>query len=106
MNPLAQQTCANHAGREAAARCPECGEYCCRECVTEHDGRVICAACLKRLARDAQKRRPGLSALRQISTALLGLVTASLFFYWTGRILLRIPAEYHDGTVWTEFYED
>ena len=47
MTALAHQRCFNHALREAAARCPGCGNFFCRECVTEHDDRVLCAACLE-----------------------------------------------------------
>jgi uncharacterized protein (DUF983 family) len=102
MNPLARQTCVNHLEREAAARCPECGQYYCRECVTEHDGRVICAACLKQLAQSGKTGHPAMGRLRRIGGALLGMALAWVFFYWTGQALLRIPANYHDGSVWEE----
>ena len=36
MSNLIHQRCSNHPGREAAVRCPECGRFFCRECVTEH----------------------------------------------------------------------
>ena len=45
--------------REAVARCPECTQFFCRECITEHDDRVLCSACLKKLARVPLTRRPG-----------------------------------------------
>ncbi len=51
---LSGKRCFNHAGREAAARCPGCRRFYCRECVTEHDGRVLCAECLRRRAHDAR----------------------------------------------------
>jgi hypothetical protein len=41
-----QQRCWNHEAREAACRCPACGRSYCRECVSEHEGRLLCAACL------------------------------------------------------------
>jgi len=41
-----QQRCWNHEAREAACRCPGCGRSYCRECVSEHEGRLLCAACL------------------------------------------------------------
>jgi hypothetical protein len=46
MTAVAHQRCLHHHEREAVARCPECGHYFCRECITEHDERVICASCL------------------------------------------------------------
>ena len=45
---LAHQRCFNHATREAVARCPECHHFFCRECITEHDDRVLCTGCLKK----------------------------------------------------------
>ena len=51
------QRCFNHAGREAVARCPECGQFFCRECITEHEDRVLCSACLKKLTRRPLARR-------------------------------------------------
>jgi len=46
MQDLTHQRCHHHQFREAAARCPECGRYFCRECITEHADRVLCASCL------------------------------------------------------------
>jgi hypothetical protein len=58
MQNLLLQRCFNHGMREAAARCPECGRFYCRECITEHDDRVLCSACLKKLARAPLAKRP------------------------------------------------
>ena len=49
MTPLFQQRCLHHLSREAACRCPVCRSYFCRECVTEHDDRLVCAGCLKKM---------------------------------------------------------
>src|SRR5438132_254763 len=57
MEILARQRCLNHLNREAVARCPECKRFFCRECVTEHEDRLICAACLKKLAKATARRR-------------------------------------------------
>jgi hypothetical protein len=85
----AGQRCANHTGREAAARCPECRSFFCRECVTEHEGRVLCAACIRRLtAAGAARRRPLLRRLAGIVPIGLGLLTAWLFFFLFGRALI------------------
>ena len=48
MSALAHQRCFHHSLREAVARCPECRQFYCRECVTEHDDRMFCAACLRK----------------------------------------------------------
>ena len=101
MQDLARRTCLNHYSREAVARCPECAQFYCRECVTEHDERVICASCLKKLAQGTLQNREKLGRLGRVGAAALGIITAWLFFYWTGQTLLMIPAKFHDGTVWT-----
>jgi hypothetical protein len=100
MRNLAQQRCFNHAEREAAARCPECGRCYCRECITEHEDRVICASCLRRLARVPLLRRPGLVYARRGAQCVLGLLLAWFFFYLVGAMLISIPASVHEGTLW------
>jgi hypothetical protein len=97
---LAHQHCLNHAAREAVAQCPQCRHFFCRECITEHDDRILCAACL-RLATPAAKasRRPW-RALGRVGLGCAGFLTAVLFFYWAGQMLLLIPTPFHDGTLW------
>src|SRR6266536_5697144 len=94
---LAHQRCLNHEFREAVARCPECRQFYCRECVTEHDDRVICAACLKKLIRPDATPRFRLRQFVAAGQCLLGVLTAWLFFYWVGRVLLAIPDSFHQG---------
>ena len=100
MPTLDHQRCFNHAMREAAARCPECGRFFCRECVTEHDDRVVCSACLSQLARKRQVHRPALARLARFGQCLAALLIAWFFFFLIGESLLRIPAQFHDGTLW------
>lgn len=100
MRSLSLERCFHHAGREAAARCPECRRCFCRECITEHDDRVLCAACVKKLAGvPFTKRGAFVGVLRVLQLAI------SLFIVWgcfqlLGRSLLAIPGKFHDGTVW------
>lgn len=100
MEALTRQRCLHHPGREAVARCPECGGFFCRECITEHDDRVICATCLRQLARTPEKRRARLGAVRTVVYCAVSVVAAWLFFYETGKALLLIPTSFHDGTLW------
>jgi hypothetical protein len=103
---LAQQRCFNHVEREAVARCPKCGQYFCRECVTEHDDQVICAACLRKLTRvPLFQRKPFLGALRVVG-CLAGVFLAWFFFYLIGEGLLSLPASFHEGTVWRGTWQD
>ena len=98
---VAQQRCFNHAIREAVARCPECRRPFCRECVTEHDDRVLCAACLKALQAHQTKKRRTLSGLLRLTQFAVGLVVAWFFFSLAGEALLRLPDSFHEGSVWT-----
>jgi len=103
MQAFQHQHCLNHPIREAVARCPECGGFFCRECITEHEDRVICAQCLKKLmelVRLTGKGRLRFAGLSRVAYCALGLVIGWLFFYETGRILLLIPTSFHDGTLW------
>jgi hypothetical protein len=60
MQPAAiRHQCWNHDSREAVCRCPACSRSYCRECVTEHEARLLCAACLRKiLAPPAARRTP------------------------------------------------
>jgi hypothetical protein len=97
---LALQRCFHHGFREAVARCPECRKYYCRECVTEFKDRVVCAACLRKLATAPLSRRPALLGAVRILQVTGGLLVAAVFFYWLGQSLLELPGSFHDGTLW------
>jgi hypothetical protein len=100
MQNLLHQRCFNHALREAAARCPECGRFFCRECITEHDDRVICSACLKKLVRAPVARRPAFARLVRLAQCAAALVLTWFFFFAIGEMLLKIPTSFHEGTLW------
>lgn len=100
MHDLTYQRCFNHGEREAVARCPECGQYFCRECITEHEDRVICATCLGKLARVPLLKRPALAGLLRASQFLLGIIAAWFFFYLVGESLLALPTSFHEGHLW------
>jgi hypothetical protein len=100
MQDLAQRRCFNHVIREAVARCPECGRYFCRECVTEHADRVLCASCLGKKIKSSATRRSGLNGLIQIVQFLLGAMVLWIFFYYLGQILLSLPSSFHEGSIW------
>ncbi|HEV2207998.1 MAG TPA: rhomboid family protein [Verrucomicrobiae bacterium] len=100
MPDLALQRCLNHAEREAVALCPHCRRYFCRECITEHEDRVICAGCLTRLARVPLLQRRGVAEVLRAGQAALGLLLVWFFFFIVGRTLLSLPAAFHDATLW------
>ena len=96
MNALIHQRCSNHTGREAVVRCPECRRFFCRECVTEHLGRMICAGCVARTASPGGRQERSASAF-WFAMALGGLLLAWLVFYYLGMGLARIPSSFHGG---------
>ena len=105
MNEALERTrCFNHAGREAAARCPECRRFFCRESVTEHEGRVLCVNCLAESAEaDAPERGNPLAAIGLGAQTLISLVVLWMFFFTLGRVVLTLPSQFHDAEVWTEY---
>lgn len=107
MESLSQKHCLHHALREAVARCPECKQFYCRECITEHDDRVICAGCLKKITKVVAGKKYNLAGLGRVALGVFGILTAWLFFYWIALGLVSIPAKFHDGTIWQAgFWEE
>ncbi len=100
MLQLSQQRCLHHTSREAVARCPECALFFCRECITEHDDRVICAGCLRKFAQTESHSTLRLASMTRLLQ--LGVALAILWgsFYSAGRLLLSMPADFHNGSVW------
>jgi hypothetical protein len=95
MTALIHQRCWNHASREAAARCPVCTRFYCRECVTEHQGRMICAGCVA-----ASSKMPGATVhaagIRWTLLSVAGVLLAWMIFYYLGALLARIPSDFFD----------
>ena len=100
------QRCLHHSSREAVARCPECGQYFCRECITEHDDRVICSSCLRKLTATVEKKRRSFAPAWRTAAATTGVLIAWIFFFLVGRMLVNIPTKFHEGTVWQSAVED
>ena len=85
-----QQRCWNHEDREAVCRCPECARSFCRECVVEHHGRLLCAACL---ARATHRTEPQTQGRRNLLAACLlfgGVLLAWLLFFGAGEGILAL----------------
>src|SRR5258705_13675523 len=106
--PLAGQRCLLHPQREAVARCPECRRAYCRECVTEHDGRMLCAACIARLSISGLHDRAARGTLYRGAARLVrgagrvgrlaaGVLAAWLFFHVLGETLAMFPTATHAG---------
>ena len=87
MTALAQERCFRHEARQAAGRCPACRRYYCRECLTEHQHRLLCVSCLAKLPTTASSisRRPW---RWDYAYPLAGLLLAFTLFYWLGHTLI------------------
>lgn len=97
--------CAIHPQREAAARCASCAGFFCRECVTEHDLRMLCARCLRDTASSeapVKKRRSLVAPVAVLTQLVLGVALLWITFYLIGRLLIAVPASFHEGTLWKE----
>jgi len=90
-----QHACFIHGGREAVALCLECRRAFCRECVVDHDGRLICATCLTRL-RHKPERAPGAfrSFLRTLGVAA-ALLLCWMIFYLGARAIVTTDTSRH-----------
>ena len=97
MTGLIEQRCWNHELREAVCRCPACGRHFCRECVTEHEARLLCAACLEAIV-PLTAPRSHARVLWTPLAALGGLLLSWLVFYIGGEILLELAA--HAERAW------
>ena len=94
---LRHRRCLHHPGREAAARCPGCGRDFCRECVGEHAGRWLCAACLAAAGEGRAARRSRLAAVKKSLRVAAGLFAAWFYFYLAGQALLHFHDPIHPG---------
>jgi hypothetical protein len=106
MSKLHLQVCLVHPAREAVARCPECRQHFCRECVVEHDDRLLCAACLRKLPSGETAARFRLAGVLRVGAALAGIAFLCLSFYSVGQLLLRTPSSFHEGTLWKKTFID
>ena len=91
------QSCFNHPDREASARCPECGNFFCHECVVEHDFRIICASCLAR--KTASVKGPaGPHVFLRISALLLSFALAWLVFSCICHFMPSVKVDFHENS--------
>ncbi len=88
--------------REAVACCTECRQFYCRECITEHEDRAICASCLRKMAAETTPRRWRLGWAFTALPCVFGFIVLWFFFYFCGQALLSIPSSFHEGTLWTD----
>jgi hypothetical protein len=100
MQDITHQRCLNHMLREAVARCPECGRFFCRECITEHEDKVLCAACLRIRLNPAGQKFQRWQWIFRLGYFLSGVVLLYIIFYYFAQILVALPTGFHEGTMW------
>lgn len=60
----------------------------------------MCQSCLSALLTVKEKSRsPFWGRLLSVFGAMGGFLLAWIVFYWIGRILISIPTEFHDGSM-------
>lgn len=106
MKTLSRQRCLVHIEREAVARCFECLHFFCRECILEHESKMICSGCLRKLI---DRNKPAAKGRGLLGSSVL--LTGSMLFLWLlfylmGSIVLKIPHSFHDGSVWKQEWLD
>jgi len=94
---LTQTRCFNHGQREAVARCPACRRHYCRECVTEHDHRLLCASCIAAAGEKKTKPRRFTLPLAPLVQLAVAIVVYWVAFLCLGAGLLMVPTVNHDA---------
>ena len=89
MSTLVHRRCWHHPDRAAVCRCPGCSRDYCRECVTEHDSRLLCANCLRNLLQGAARSTNRRAAA--VASAVAGLLLSWAVFYGFGRVMILLP---------------
>jgi hypothetical protein len=92
---LKHKRCFNHASREAAARCPNCKQDFCRECITEHAGKMLCVNCLKASSEKKKKKRRFLHSVFNVFIFIAAIILIYLCFAWMGRAIARSDIAEH-----------
>jgi hypothetical protein len=68
--------------------------------VVDHGGRVLCSDCLAKAVVQPVARKRRWPVVRRAASLVGAIGVAWLSFHGLGVALLRIPATFHDGTVW------
>jgi hypothetical protein len=96
---FASRRCRNHIDRQAACRCPGCGFDFCRECVTEHDERLLCSRCVAGLNFPAT-RASRTKSIKAIAQCVVGIAAAWIFFFLAGELTSIIVSPSHEVRAW------
>jgi hypothetical protein len=95
MSTFATRRCFIHANREAASLCVTCRRSFCRECVVDHEGRLMCNACLAKATKRPATRESRLAILTGPINILCAVVLCWFVFYMVGRGFLLLEPVRH-----------
>lgn len=90
MESILKKRCYNHSEREAVGLCRECGSFYCRECITEHDDRLICSDCLKKTRRSVLTKNKYSGKFIFGLQCVTGFFVSWIFFYYSGKMVIFI----------------
>ena len=91
-----EQRCLYHSSREAVCRCPSCQNYYCRECVLEHEGKLICTRCLAAATQPKQVTDSTKWGLLSV-LASGGLLLCWVLQYYLGWAFSQISTTFHEA---------
>ena len=94
---LKHRRCLNHAEREASARCPICKNDFCRECITEHKGKMLCVNCLKESTKKKKNHKKLFTPIFYTLLLALTLIIIFLCFVSMGREIAFREISKHDS---------
>lgn len=67
----------------------------------EHEGRLLCTTCLVKFAGSTAARRGDWARVRRQLALGAAVLATVLVFYAVGSILINVPPEFHEGTIWS-----
>ena len=98
---ISRSRCYNHPTREAVALCTVTGKPYCRECIVEHEGKMVAAHVVADLlAEPEQTSDSRWKRGRQWLVSGISLLVLWYGFFLLGRLLLSIPSRFHEGNFW------
>jgi hypothetical protein len=75
--------------------------------VVDHGGKLVCAGCLaKASAAVAPRKQRSWAGVKRVATLAVGGLILWVLFYAMGSLLLSVPGEFHDGTIWRRPFMD
>ncbi len=87
---VTQQHCWNHPVRGAVCRCPVCHRAFCRECVSEHAARLLCAACIgASVAASVRARARNTAPVLFTAMGFASVLLAWAIFFSIGQIIME-----------------